>query len=122
MCQEKILKKARLTRGKFKAFLTNYYKGVLTDKIITYFDPFFREPMEFTLFCDVFERLMNPQNSERIKKMIHQIYDFNDDRYIDELDVYCFMQTYEPDNPELFMSVYIDDIIKIIQAIENKKK
>ena len=47
--------------------------------------------------------------------MVHQIYDFNDDRYIDEIDVYCFMQHYEADNTELFMSVYVEDIMKIIQ-------
>lgn len=54
--------------------------------------------------------------------MVHAIYDFNNDKYIDELDVYCFIQQYEADNPEMFMSLYIDDIMKIIQAIEAKKK
>lgn len=71
MCQEKNIKKAKLTRGKFKAYLSIYYKGAMTDKIINFFDPFFKDPMDFYFFCDVFERLMNPQNADKIKKMVH---------------------------------------------------
>lgn len=122
MCQERNIKKAKLTRGKFKAFLTIRYKGAITDKIVNYFDPFFRDPMSFEFFCEAFERLMNPQNAERIKKMVLQVYDFNDDKYVDELDVYCFMQHYEVDNPELYLSVYIEDVILIIKQLEYKKK
>lgn len=39
-----------------------------------------------------------------------------------ELDVYSFIKVFDDDNKELFMDVYIDDLIKIIQGIQNKKK
>ena len=53
--------------------------------------------MDFDYFCDVFEKYMNFHN-DKIKRLVHSIYDFNTDRYLDELDLYCFICTYEPDN------------------------
>lgn len=76
--------------------------------------------MTFEYFCEVFERFMN-FNSEKIRKMVHSIYDYNDDRFICELDVYTFIKTYEEDNSDLFMDVYVNDVIKIIAAIQLKK-
>jgi hypothetical protein len=110
MCQEKNLRQAKLTRGKFKAFLTIRYKGQVTDKISQFFFPYFNVPMDFEFFCDVFEKFMNT-HVEKIKKMVHSIYDFNDDKYICELDIYSFIKVFEEDNPELFMQVYLEDII-----------
>lgn len=77
--------------------------------------------MDFDYFVDVFERFMN-SHLDKLKKMIHSIFDYNFDKYICELDIYSFIKVYESDNSEFFMQVYIDDIIKIIQAIQNKKK
>jgi len=78
--------------------------------------------MDYPFFCDFFERLLNVQNADRVKKMVHSVYDFNQDKYIDELDVYCFIHQFEADNPETFMSLFMEDVIKIIQGIEGKKK
>lgn len=33
MCQEKNINRAKLTKGKFKAFLTIRYKGIIADRI-----------------------------------------------------------------------------------------
>lgn len=55
-----------MTRGKFKAFLTIKYKGVIADKIKTFFNNFFFNPMDFEYFCDVFERLMNPTHLDKV--------------------------------------------------------
>ena len=97
MCQEKILRKAKLTRGKFKAYLTTRYKGAIADKITNFFSNFFINPMDFDYFCDVMEKFMN-FHKPKILRLIHSIYDFNEDRFIDELDVYCFISIFELDN------------------------
>ena len=36
--------------------------------------------------------------------------------------MYCFICTYELDNPELFMEVYIEDVIPTIKSIVAKTK
>lgn len=56
-----------------------------------------------------------------MQRLAHSIYDFNEDRLIDELDVYCFYYLFEKDNPELFMSLYFDDLIMIITKLHAKQ-
>jgi hypothetical protein len=65
---------------------------------------------------------MNPLYIDRVLRLVHSIFDFNEDRLIDELDAYCFYVTYEADNPELFLNIYYDDIIRIIERISKKKR
>ena len=48
---------------------------------------------------------------------MHSIYDFNDDRVIDELDVYCFYCMFEEDNAELFMDIYFEDVMCVIHRL-----
>jgi len=106
MCQDRQINRAKLTRAKFKAFLTIRYKGVIADKIKKYFNNYFRTPIDFEYFCDVFERFLNNLSIDRVQRLVHSIYDFNDDGKVDELDVYCFYTTFETENPELFMNIY----------------
>ena len=65
---------------------------------------------------------MNPSYMERALRLAHTIYDFNTDRMIDELDVYCFYYCFETDNPDLFMGLYFEDIMKVISRIQDKKR
>ena len=74
--------------------MTTKYKGVIADKITSFFSPFFFNPMDFDYFCDVFEKFIN-FHSIKLLKLVHSIYNFNEDKYIDELDIYCFFQTFE---------------------------
>lgn len=91
MCQEpKNIRKAKLTRGKFKAHLTTRYKGQIADKITNFFTNFFVIPMDFDFFCDTMEKFMN-FFKQKVHRMCHLVYDFNEDRCIDELDIYCFI-------------------------------
>jgi len=77
--------------------------------------------MEFDYFCDLMDKLMSPSHLDKVLKLVLSIYDFNGDRVIDELDAYCFYYVYERENTETFMSLYFDDIIKIIARIQKKK-
>jgi hypothetical protein len=82
----------------------------------------FSAPMDFEFYCDLIERLLNPLDKNRILKIVHSLFDFNDDGRIDELDAYCFYTCFETDNPEQFMTLYFDDLIKIIGRIQKKRK
>ena len=73
--------------------------------------------MDYEYFCMIFEKLLNLQHQEKILKLVHSIFDYNEDRSIDELDIYCFYCTYEADNPEMFTSIYFDDVMKVIQRL-----
>lgn len=66
MCQERNIHRARLTKGKFKAFLTIRYKGLIAEKLKNYFNSFFSSAMDFEYFCDLFERLMNPGHVDKV--------------------------------------------------------
>jgi len=96
MCQEKNIARAKLTKGKFKAFLTIRYKGIIAERIKNSMSQLFSVvPMDFDFFCDVFEKLINPAQLERVLKLVHNVFDFNEDRVIDELDAYCFYCHFE---------------------------
>ncbi len=57
------LKKTKLTRGKFKAFLVNRYEGVIAEKIVRIFGDAFKLNQEGTLtfdeYCNFFSELIN---------------------------------------------------------------
>lgn len=78
--------------------------------------------MDYEFFCDVFEKFLNPPHLERVLKLVYSIYDFNEDRLIDELDAYCFYCHYEQDSPEQFMSLFYDDWMLIVSRIQQKKR
>jgi hypothetical protein len=122
MCQDKKIDRAKLNRGKFKAFLSIRYKGVVAEKLKVAFKNMFSAPIDFEFYCDLIERLLNPLDKNRILKIVHSLFDFNDDGRIDELDAYCFYTFFETENPEQFMDLYFDDLIKIIGRIQKKRR
>jgi len=65
--------------------------------------------------------MLSPQHIDKVKRLGYSIYDFNEDRQIDELDVYCFYYVFEKDNPDLFMTLYYDDLIRIITQLHAKQ-
>ena len=77
--------------------------------------------MDFDFFCDIFEKLLSPSQLDRLLKLVHSIFDFNDDRLIDELDAYCFYCTYERESPDHFMLLFYDDWIRVIKRLQQKK-
>ncbi len=89
-----------MTRGKFKAFLSVRYKGIVAEKVKSAFKGLFGGPMDFEFFCDLMERLLNPLDKTRILKIVHSVFDFNNDGRIDELDAYCFYCTFEAESEE----------------------
>lgn len=60
MCQEKKdsnVNRARLTKGKLKAYLSKKYKGKVAEKILQPMD--LSVPLEFGQYCEMLEKFMN---------------------------------------------------------------
>ena len=120
MCQEKKLKRAKLTKGKMKAHLVEKYGGFIAEKIVRWCqDMFNRGPVEYDYYCDFFENLLN-NGSERLYDLAFMIYDFNNNKKICELDVVSFIKTW--DNFEMLESIFIKDINLIIKTLIEKTK
>jgi hypothetical protein len=93
----------------------------VAERIKGFFSPFFQPSLTFETFCEILERLLLPQHVEKVKRLAFSIYDFNEDRQIDELDVYCFYYVFDKENPDIFMALYFDDLIKIISQLQAKQ-
>lgn len=59
---------------------------------------YFNVPADFTFFCDVMEKFMNT-NYDKVRRMVHSIYDYNDDGLVCELDIYSFIKIFEAEDP-----------------------
>ena len=95
MCQEKKLKRAKLTKGKMKAHLVDKYDGIIAEKIVRWCsDMFSRGPVEYDQYCDYFENILNDQNV-RLYELAFMIYDYNNNKFICELDVVSFLKTWD---------------------------
>ena len=114
------LKKTKLTRGKFKAFLVNRYEGVIAEKIVRIFGDAFKLNQEGTLtfdeYCNFFSELINHQ-PKQLFNLAFKIYDFNSNEQICELDLISLLKTQE--NFEL-VKIYIQDINLVINALQSK--
>ena len=120
MCSEKKLKRAKLTKGKMKAYLVDKYGGVIAEKIVRWCsDMWNRGTVEYDQYCDYFENLLN-FNNRRLYELAFSVYDYNSNKYICELDVVSFLKTW--DNFEMLESIFIKDINKIIKTLIEKTK
>ena len=89
---ESQIKSCRLKNKKeLKAFLAPRYKGQIATRIVKYFD--FRVPIEFDKFVEQVEKMLN--DNENFRKMAFDVYDFDDDGYLSELDLYAAVKIYE---------------------------
>ena len=112
MCIERKLIRAKLTKGKMKAYLVDKYGGVIAEKIAKWCsDMFNRGPVDYDQYCDFFENVLNNQ-SDRLYDLAFSVYDFNSNKFICELDVVSFLKTWE--NFDMLESIFIKDINKII--------
>ncbi len=120
MCQEKRdsnLQRAKMTKGKMKAYLSKKYKGKVAEKILAVLDLSISQ--DFNAYCDMLERLLNI-TPDKLKRMTFNVYNFNEDRTICDLDLYAIMKLYENDD-EVFVEAYSYDIC-ILSAVLDKKK
>ena len=106
-----------MTKGKLKAFLSQRYKGYVAQRIVQFFD--FSTNFDYDKFIDEIETLLNLR-SEVLLKMAFSIYDFDQNKFICELDLYTLLKTYEHDD-DLFIKAYSSDISTLESAIAKKR-
>ena len=107
----------RLNKGTLKAFLSSKYRGYVAHRMVQIFD--FASGLDFNKYIDFIELLINFKQVT-LQKLAFNIYDFDQDNFICELDLYTILKTYEHDD-DLFISAYSPDISKI-EATINKKR
>ena len=75
----------------------------------TIFD--FSTNYDYETFIEEIEQLINFQK-DKLLKMAFQLYDYDQDHTICQLDLYTFLKIYEHDE-ECFLKAYANDIAKI---------
>jgi len=100
-----------------KAHLSRKYKGKVAEKILEHLD--LSVPLDFSQYLDLLEKLMN-FGQDKLKRIAFNVYNFNDDRYVCQLDLYSIMKLYEGDD-QVFVAAYSYDICKLIAYLDQKK-
>lgn len=85
--------------------------------MVSIFD--FSSGLDYNRYIDFIELLMNFKQ-QTLSKLAFNIYDFDQDNFICELDLYTIFKTYEHDD-KLFIDAYSPDISKIEAAISKKR-
>ncbi|CAI2361158.1 unnamed protein product [Moneuplotes crassus] len=111
-----IVKNVRIRKSEFRSFLSKRYTSSIAEKLINFFD--FKKPWSYHDYVNAMEVLIY-QNDELLFKIAFEALDFNCDDYISEIDLYLAMR--ELPN-EVFISVLMDDFLKVIQYLIDKKK
>ena len=79
--------RTKISKGVLKAALARRYKGSIADKVTAKLPELKTQHMEFEPFVELIERLMNFEQ-DRLMRIAFEVYDFNKDKLIDELDTY----------------------------------
>lgn len=109
MPRDSVIKGSRLKNKKeLKAYLAPRYKGQIAHRIVKYFD--FRIPIEFDRFLEQLEEMLN--QNDNFFKMSFDIFDFDGDGFVSELDLYAIVKIYEFED-ELFVKALARDLAQI---------
>ena len=80
----------KLTKGNLRAAISRRYKGAIAGKIVARFTEF-TNAQDFHSYCDFLEKIIN-NDMERMMRIAFELYDFNQDKLICELDMYASLQ------------------------------
>eukprot|EP00347_Sterkiella_histriomuscorum_P015607 403356388 len=108
----------RLTKVKFKQFIAQKYGNILAEKLVMIFD--FTNPIDFTNFIQQCENFL--KNKEVLKLITFDIFDFNNDGKISELDMFKVFQFFSKgQSQKLFENTFQLDLITTCKALSAKK-
>jgi len=95
--KDKIASKAKLNRKRLHAFLYNRYKDQNVVKRMTDSFNFNAGTPALTLeeYSKFLEKCLNESPPKTLIRMAFRIYDFNNDRKIDVLDLYALMHQFQ---------------------------
>ena len=110
--------RTKMTRGSLRAIISRRYKGAIAEKIVNSL-PGFTIPQDFDSYVEIIEKLLN-HDVERLFRIAFDIYDFNHDKLICELDTYANVQNFRDDD-EVFVDAFSYDICIMGEALEEKR-
>ncbi|CAI2360724.1 unnamed protein product [Moneuplotes crassus] len=110
-----LVKNIRIKKSDFKNFIAKRYTTYIAERLINFFD--FTKAWSYYDFVNIMEVLIF-QSNEMLYKICFEAFDYNNDGYISEIDLY---QTMRELPTEIFISVLMEDFLKIIRCIFDKK-
>ena len=111
--------RTKLTRGNLRAAISRHYRGAISERIVSKF-PEFLLALDFETYIELVEKLLNEQN-DRLLKIAFDVFDFNQDKKICELDTYTMIQNFSDDD-EVFISAFSFDLCLVGVALDKKRK
>lgn len=75
-----------MTKQNLKAAIARRYRASIADKVIQKF-PDLSTPQDFDQYCDIIEKMLNQEN-DRLWRIAFNVYDYNSNKIIDDLDTY----------------------------------
>ena len=76
-------------------------------------------PLEFEEYVELIEKLLN-ETPEKLLRLAWTVFDFDEDKSLDELDMYSIMRTYE-DDEEVFVNAFSYDLCTIAEELKKKQ-
>ena len=106
-----------MTKGNLRAAISRRYNGAIAEKVIQKL-PEFSNPVDFESYTDLIEKLMNTE-TERLLRIAFDIYDFNSDKLICELDTYTYVQNFSgPEMEDVFLRAFSFDLCLVAKALK----
>ena len=112
--------RTKLTKGGLRATLSRRYKGAIAEKVVSAI-PGFHVAQDIDDYIAIIEKLLNDETEERLMKIAFNVYDFNKDKLICELDTYSSMQNFQDDD-EVFVGAFSFDLCLIGEALDKKRR
>ena len=78
-----------MTKGNLRAAISRRFNGAIAEKVVSKM-PEFQNPQEFESYIELIEKIINFE-PDRLFKMAFDVYDFNQDKLICELDTFTNM-------------------------------
>ena len=102
-----------------RAAISRRYKGAIAERVVSKF-PEFHNAQDFDSYLELIERLINNDETERLSKIAFDIFDFNQDKLVCELDMYTLLHSFSDDD-EVFVEVFSYDLCLIGEALDKKR-
>ena len=104
--------RTKLYKGNLRAHLSKRYKGPIAEKILAGIG-MGTAGLEFDDYVEMMEKLLN-YAPEKLVRLGFNVFDFDEDKHIDELDMYAIMRTYE-DDEDVFVGAFSYDLCTIAE-------
>ena len=109
-----------MTKGNLRAAISRRYKGAIAERIIKKF-PEFHNAQDFDSYVDLIEKLINNDETERLMRIAFDVFDYNQDRLVCELDVFTLLKSFHDDD-EVFVEAFSYDLCILGEALDKRRK